>query len=71
MISGNDFRNRRGKWALFDEDGVVINFYNNASEARAAWSGRPPSENGTLVRLPDEVYTVTNTGSPTTVLTKL
>lgn len=71
MISGNDFRNRRGKWALFDGNGEIINYYRNASEAQAAWVGRPASESGTLVHLPTAVYTVTNTSSPTTVLKEL
>lgn len=67
-MSGNDFRNRRGRWALFDGNGEIIDFYRNASEARAAWSGRPAAEKGTLVKVPDAVYIITNSEDPQTVL---
>lgn len=71
MISGRDFRTHRGLWALFDGDGNIINYFNSAADAQAAWDGQPSNERGTLVKLPDAVYTITKADQPETVLRRL
>jgi len=71
MISGRDFRTHRGLWAMFDGGGNIINYYNSASDAQAAWSSRPANERGTLVKLPDAVYVITKAEEPETVLRRL
>lgn len=71
MISGSDIRQRRGLWALFDGNEQIVNFYKSASAAQAAWASRPAAEKGTLVKLPDAVYVITNSEDPTTVLRRL